>query len=82
MAKQTSLAAQVAKLDDEKKISAAKEDEAAAELPVPAGMARVRLIRPFYDSTGRLHSEGIVLLPKKDIPSSAKILAVGESAKE
>jgi hypothetical protein len=75
MTKPTTLVSQLNKMEAERKINEAKEDEAFADRQIIDGKVWVRLIRPCYDSEGRLHTEGITALRPEEVPSSAKFLS-------
>lgn len=76
----TSSASQIKKLaESEKKVDEA-EDRIAALENVPAGHARVRLIRPLSRVGQAQIPAGVCVLPLGDIPKSAKVLAEGPSA--
>lgn len=81
--KPTSVAASVAKLAAEQKAAQESEDRKAVKSEIPAGRVLVRLLRPAYDSRGVLHSneEPSLMLPA-DVPSSAKVLALGAGVAE
>lgn len=63
------------------KAAALAEDQKAKTVnDVPAGMVRVRLIRPMTDGGGRTWDIGIADIPKDMVPQSATVLQEGPSA--
>lgn len=75
MAKPTTLASQLSKMEAERVASEAQEDKAVVERPVIDGKVWVRLIRPHLDASGKLHEPGIAALDPDAVPSSAKVLS-------
>ena len=75
MSKQTSLAAQIARVAGEDAAAQLKEDIDTAFKTPPPGKVWVRLLRMHYDRFGVMHMPGIVALDEGFIPDSAKRLA-------
>lgn len=75
MAKQTTLASQLSKVEKERLELEAKEDQEVSERPIIDGKVWVRLVRPHLDANGRLHEPGVVALDPDFIPKSAKVLS-------
>jgi len=80
MAKQTTLASQLSKVEKERIALEAQEDQEVVERPVIDGKVWVRLVRPHLDANGRLHEPGIAALEPDFIPKSAKVLSRFEAA--
>jgi colicin import membrane protein len=81
-AKQTPVTSTVAKMEGERLAQEKRTDERAAKEEIPAGLVLVRLTRSCFDSTGVLHSaEDPALLLPGDVPTSAKIIALGKGVR-
>lgn len=66
----------------DKAVELAEDRKAKAVNDVPAGMVRVRLVRPMTDGAGRTWDIGIADVPKGMVPKSAVVLQEGSDANE
>lgn len=77
--KPTSMAAMVAKQEEDQRKAALEEDAKLARQQPPEGKVWVRLARPHYDRNGIHHDVGPALLDEGFIPSTAKKLTVAQA---
>jgi hypothetical protein len=78
MANQTTVGAQMAKVEKDRLAAQDVEDAAALAAPAPVGKVWVRLVRPHLDADGVWHDAGVASLNANAIPKSAIRLSKAE----